>query len=286
MLVNRSRGQDFVTASDGLPALEVADHAKEKEFVLQRIATIFNNGMHNYWRQRFYVDFFTGPGICRVKESVAEVDGSAILAAKSGVKFTHYFLADQNAEFLSALGQRISGLDLPNTTNVQFYPGEADEVVYQVIGDLPHPRRSLGLAVFDPWGWDFAFESLANTAEGRRLDLVVNFPIGFIKRNWEKELPQLDQFMNGTGYKDRFRAAMRHETPGELPARVLLDTYSQELRKIGYPCIRDHVFVNNSRGLTLYSLIFASRHERGADFWDKAAARTQRGQIRMDLGLE
>ncbi len=282
-MVSSSRGQNKITASDGLPALEVAEHAKEKEFVLQRISTIFTNGMRHQWRERYYVDLFTGPGICRIKESVAEVDGSAILAAKSGAKFTQYLLADKNPCFLAALDQRITKLGLPRTTSVTCYPGDADKVVDQIIADLPHARKSLGLAVFDPWGWDFGFETLANLSAGRRLDLVVNFPIGYIKRNWEKELPQLDRFMNGSGYKDRFRAAMRHENPSELPARVLLDAYSEELRKIGYPCIRDHVFVSNSRGLTLYCLIFASKHERGADFWDKAAKRMESGQIRMEL---
>ena len=73
------------------------------------------------------------------------------------------------------------------------------------------------------------------------MDLVVNFPIGYITTNWEKELPRLDQFMNGQGYKDKSRSAMRRETPGELPARVLLDSYAHQLRRIGYEYIRDHV---------------------------------------------
>lgn len=282
-MVTRSRGQNVVTASDGLPALEVAEHAKEKEFVLQRISTIFNNGMYRQWNERYYVDFFTGPGVCRIKESNVEVDGSAVLAAKSGAKFTHYYLADKNPNYLSALDQRISKLGLPSATGVTFYPGDADQVVDDIVRDLPPARSSLGLAVFDPWGWDFAFQTLADISAGRRLDLVINFPIGYIKRNWEKELSRLDRFMNGDGYKERFRASMRHQTPGELPARILLDSYSAELRNIGYTCIRDHVFVTNSRNLTLYCLIFASKHERGADFWDIAAQRTQNGQLRMSI---
>ena len=282
-MTTRSRGQDYVLGSDGLPALEVAEHAKEKEFALGRITGIFNGGMQNKWDRRYYIDLFTGPGLCRIKGSATEIDGSAMLAVKSRAKFTDYFLADDNADFLAALQQRMSGLVLPDGTNVGYYRGNADNVAKDILKDLPPARSSLGLAVFDPWGWDFSFETIADISESRRLDLVVNFPIGYIKRNWEKELPMLDKFMNGNGYRERFQAAMRRDTPGELPARVLLDAYTNELKAIGYSYIRDRVMVANSRNLTLYYLMFASKHERGADFWDKVTDRKQSGQFRMAL---
>lgn len=274
-----SRGQGFVTASDGLPALEVAAHAKEKEFVLGRIVDIFNTGMQKKWDRRYYVDPFAGPGICRIRETVTEVDGSPMLAAKS--KFTDYFLGDKNADCLTALEQRITGLTLPDETNVHYYQYDADTAVSRMLQELPPARRSLGLAVFDPWGWDFSFETIAKLAEERRIDLVVNFPIGYIKRNWEKELPQLDKFMNGIGYKEPFLAAMRGDTPGEKPARVLLDAYAYELHQIGYRYVKDNVMVDNSKHTTLYCLLFASKHERGADFWDKVTQRQASGQFRM-----
>ena len=139
------------------------------------------------------------------------------------------------------------------------------------------------MAVFDPWGWDFSFETIAKLSQGRGLDLVVNFPIGYIKRNWERQLPALDRFMNGADYKVPFQAAMLRATPGERPARVLLDAYSSELENIGYKYIQDKVVVDNSRHLPLYCLIFASKHERGSDFWDRVTKRKQSGQFRMRM---
>ena len=282
-MTSRRRGQGLVTASDGLPALEVADHAKEKEFVLRRIVEIFNVGMQNRWDQRYYVDVFAGPGRCLIRGTTTEINGSPMLAAESAAKFTDYFLADSDPESLSTLRERISRLALPEEIGVQYYLNDADTVVREILKDLPQARQSLGLTVFDPWGWDFSFETLATMSANRRLDLVVNFPIGYIKRNWDRELAQLDRFMNGTSYKEPFQSAMRRETPGELPARVLLDAYATELRNIGYGFIRDNVRVDNSRHLTLYSLIFASKHERGADFWDKVTQRQGTGQFRMPI---
>ena len=282
-MVTGARGQRTVSASDGLPALEVAEHAKEKEFAIGRIAGIFNAGMQHKWTRRYYIDPFAGPGLCRIKDTATEVDGSPMLAAKSTAKFTDYFLADKNGESLTTLEQRITRLELPEQANVRYYRGDADTAVAQILNDLPPRGSSLGLAVFDPWGWDFAFETIAKLSQGRRLDLVVNFPIGYIKRNWERELPNLDKFMNGNSYKAPFQAAMQGTTPEEKPARILLDAYTRELENIGYKYIRDNVIVPNSRNLTLYGLIFASKHERGADFWDKVTQRQGSGQIRMPL---
>jgi three-Cys-motif partner protein len=277
----KTRGQGFVSASDGLPSLEVAAHAKEKEFVVERIVSIFNAGMQNKWDCRYYVDPFAGPGVCRIRETITEIDGSPMLAAKSKSKFTDYYLGDNNPDCLTALEQRISGLVLPEKTSVRYYKGDADTSVSRMIQDLPPARSSLGLAVFDPWGWDFSFDTIGNLAESRRIDLIVNFPIGFIKRNWKKELPQLDKFMHGVGYKEPFLAAMRGLTPGEKPARVLLDAYAHELHNIGYRYVKDNVVVDNSKHTTLYCLLFASKHERGADFWDKVTQRKESGQFRM-----
>lgn len=282
-VTSRRRGQGLVPATDGLPALEVAEHAREKEFVLQRIVDIFNVGMQKRWSQRYYVDVFAGPGKCVIRGTTAEINGSPTLAATAKAKFTDYFLADSDPDCLSTLKERISRLALPEEIRVRYYGNHADRVVDEILADLPPARQSLGLAVFDPWGWDFSFQTLAAMSENRRLDLVVNFPIGFIKRNWDRELAQLDKFMNGISYKDPFQAAMRRTTPGELPARVLLDAYAAELRNIGYQYIRDNVLVDNSRHLTLYCLIFASKHERGTDFWDKVTQRQESGQFRMPI---
>lgn len=280
-MVTATKGQDLVSGSDGLPALEVAAHTKEKEFVIERITEIFNAGMQRKWSQRYYIDLFCGPGLCRLKDSDDEIDGSPMLAAKSKAKFTHYYLADKNPANLESLKHRISRLHLPKPEYIHFYKGEADTLVGQIIDEMPPAQSSLGLAVFDPWGWDFSFSTLAEIADGRRLDLVVNFPIGYIKRNWKNDLPRLDDYMNGDAYREPFRAAMRRENPGESSARILLDAYAKELQKVGYNYVRDNVFVENSKHVTLYGLLFASKHSRGADFWDKVTRRTESGQWRM-----
>ncbi len=174
----------MVVASDGLAALEVAEHAREKEFAINGIVNIFTAGMQRKWSQLYYIDPFAGPGVCRVKGSATEIDGSPMVAAKSKAKFTDYFLADKDEGSLDVLRKRIDGLKLPETVRFKYCANDADLAMNEILSDLPPSKSSLGLALLDPWAWDFSFDSLAKLTSGRRLDLVINFPIGFIKRNW------------------------------------------------------------------------------------------------------
>ena len=51
---NSTRGQHLTTASDDLPALSVAEHAKEKEYTLKNITGIFTQAMKTKWPGRLY----------------------------------------------------------------------------------------------------------------------------------------------------------------------------------------------------------------------------------------
>ena len=93
------------------------------------------------------------------------------------------------------------------------------------------------------------------------MDIVVTFPVGFIKRNWRKALEPLDRFLGGDAYKEPFVRTM--ETDPRMASRVLLDYYEDRLRGIGYRYLNDEVWVPNSKGVKLYHMVFASKHPRG-----------------------
>ena len=106
-MTTRTRGQDLTTASDGLLALSVAKHAREKEFALKNITGIFTQAMSSKWPGRlYYVDLFCGPGRCVIKDSVAETEGSPLIAAEAD--FSHYYFADEHGPSIDALKERVS----------------------------------------------------------------------------------------------------------------------------------------------------------------------------------
>ena len=194
-LVNgRNRGQGLTTASDGLPALSVAEHAKDKEYTLKNITGIFTQAMKRRWPGRlYYVDPFSGPGKCVIKNSDQETEGSSIVAAM--VPFTYYYFADQDGRCIDALTQRVEGMNL-SEKQVRYYTGEANETIDDILRELPSEMNSLGFAFLDPWAWDFSFDYLKKLTRNRRLDILINFNIGDMKRRWSEPSQRMDSFLN------------------------------------------------------------------------------------------
>ena len=275
-MTSRNRGQELIRASDGLLALSVAEHAREKEFALKNITGIFTQAMKNKWPGKlYYVDLFCGPGRCVLRHLGAETEGSPLIAAKA--PFTHYYFADEDQPSIDALSQRVAGLN-SHGKQLHYYTGKVEETVDQILKALPHPNRSLGLAFLDPWGWDFSFEDLKRLTKGRRLDLLINFSIGYMKRNWRNESVELDSFLNlPIDHREFFET----KTRGVPDARTLLDHYEDELRKIGYEHIADDKPVTNSKNTPLYHIIFGSKVELGKRLRDGVSQRTATGQFKM-----
>ena len=159
-------------ASDGLLALSVAEHAREKEFALKNITGIFTQAMKNKWPGKlYYVDLFCGPGRCVIRHSDAETEGSPLIAVEA--PFNHYYFADVDDPSIGVLRKRVAAIDCSGK-RLHYYAGRAEETVDKVLSELPHPNRSLGLAFLDPWAWDFSFEGLKRLTKGRRLDILIN----------------------------------------------------------------------------------------------------------------
>ena len=274
----RNRGQELTKASDGLLALSVAEHAKEKEFALKNITGIFTQAMKKKWPGKlYYVDLFCGPGRCVVRHSDGETDGSPLIAA--GTDFNHYYFADEDEPSIDALMTRVARIG-DSEKRLHFYAGKVGETVDEVLGDLPHANRSLGLAFFDPWGWDFSFESLEKLTRGRRLDLSINFNIGYMKRNWRFESRDLDSFLNlDADHREYFDT----NAQGVPDTRALLDHYENELRKIGYEHTADDRPVLNSNNTPLYHLIFGSKNQLGKKLRDAVSQKTVTGQLTMPV---
>ena len=274
----RNRGQELTRASDGLLALSVAEHAKEKEFALKNITGIFTQAMKNKWPGRlYYVDLFSGPGRCVIRHSDAETEGSPLIAAEAD--FTNYYFADEDEQSIDALEKRVARIN-GSGKELHYYVGRAGETVDRVFRELPHPNRSLGLAFFDPWAWDFSFESLRRLTRGRRLDILINFNIGYMKRNWRYESRELDSFLNlPIDHREFFKT----KTQGVPDTRTLLDHYEHELQKIGYQHTADDRPVKNSNNTPLYHLIFGSKNELGKKLRDAVSQKTVSGQLTMPV---
>ncbi len=271
---------EIVLATDGEIAIKVGPWAREKILYIRNLCEIFNTGMKNRWPVRTYIDLFAGPGVCvieRKKEGKTgeEILGSPLVALSCKTPFTHYFFNDVRQEFINALRVRATSYGFPN---LEYYTQDCNSIIDNLL--LKLPRNSLDFCFIDPLNWEIKFETIRRLTKNRKMDLAITFHIGNIKRSAANPTQELIDFFPDSSWHQEYLNAREG---GKPTGRLLLDAYEQGLRDIGYSFIRDGVLEKNNRNVPIYHLIFASRHPRGSDFWDKVTERQATGQIRMSI---
>jgi three-Cys-motif partner protein len=116
------------------------------------------------------------------------------------------------------------------------------------------------------------------------MDLLINFPLGMnIKRQFHHRLAdpvgtsEWDAYFGTTTWRD---AEKRPEGLGV----ALLELYKSQLRALGYKFVGDSQTIRNRRrNAAYYILVFASKHERGEEFWNKIARDKPSGQRGLPL---
>jgi len=264
---------DLIVGSDGELVLKVGPWAKDKLFHIRRYCAIFNESMKGKWAIRTYIDLFAGPGRCIVKTTNEEIDGSPLLALSCKVPFTHYFFNDKRPNVINSLRARAAFL---SSATASYFSKDCNEIIDELVEDLP--SGSLDFCFVDPTNWQINFNSIEKLTKNRRMDLALTFHVGNIKRVADEPPQQLLDFFPDHSWQQEYEKA---EETGKLPGRVLLDAYERGLTNLGYVGIVDYVLELNKKNVPLYYLIFASKHPRGSEFWDKIAVRSETGQLRM-----
>ena len=270
----------LTTAADGLPARLVRDWSNEKLFYIERYIDIFTTGMKT-WRRRVYIDLFSGPGRCFVEESQQEVRGSPLLALDAKHPFTDLYFNDAEVNVSTALNGRVASRVANSRVNIRSL--DCNEAARDVVNTLGLDRPgTLGLAVIDPTAFQLSFDALAAMTKGRRIDLIVTLMTGYLRRFLEQpgyERP-LDAFFGSSDWR---KLIDERATGGKVTYRHLLDSYEDKLRSIGYLHVDDDIRILNSHEQTIYHLVFASKHPKGAEFFKKISRRKYGGQARLDI---
>ncbi len=253
---------------------------------------IFNVGMQRRWPTRVFVDLYCGPGVLIQERDDQEREGSPLLAVRQRVGFTHFFFNDVSNELVNALRDRLSRLGV---SGYSLYSYPADDAARVIGADLRQLQRQtaqlLGLAFIDPVGSPQAMVSMAALEEltrGIRMDLIITFHTGSYKRVLGQAAAALREGKLGSTHTHQLEAMSRilgitmenllgilEEWPDRRKprSRLLLDTYRRGLMQLGYNFFESEEgiepTIRNSLKAPLYHLVFASKHERGQDFWTK-----------------
>ena len=266
-----------LVASDGLPAFPLQPWTRTKLLLIDAYLGIFTVAMRRRWRL-VYADLFSGPGLCVDEESGEERPGSALMAAKRE-EFEAVFLNDISTESIAALKERVGE---EGAGHVEFAGMDCNDAAVAAREHLFPPldaRGTLGLAVIDPTAFQISFDAIRRMTDGLRIDLIITFMTGYIRRFIGEDPLEatLDRFF---GTLDR-RDLIPGRGPERLTYRALLDLYEDQLRSIGYSVFDDRQQARNRKGASIYHMVYASKHERGREFWEKISQRDHVGRVRL-----
>src|SRR2546430_3710853 len=167
-----------------------------------------------------------------------------------------------------ALAQRLEPFD--NAAYTEIWCGDCAEAVQKIL----IPAGSLTLAFIDPTGIGHAPFSLIEALHRKtRCDLLINIQHGMgIKMNIHQYTPDADEQSALTKFlgNDSWKKLPRHNARDFF--RGLLELYKDRLHKLGFKkdCIGREVLITTDTNTPLYLLLFASKHPKGKEFWEKA----------------
>jgi three-Cys-motif partner protein len=259
---------------DGLTTPEIGYWGKRKYHFLRRYLHMFTKGMRRKWPQLFYIDLFAGAGYAKIRHTGEVVETSSVIASMLEFPFTSLRLCDSDAGNCRAMEQRLARL--APSVHRTIHQGDANKLVGQIIEDIP-ARNALCVTFADPYGLHLDFETVRKIAE-LRSDLIVLLADNMdALRNWavyyyDNPASSLDRFMGEPGWRESLAS-----THGDKQADALRSRYIERLRTLGFSHFAHERF-QNSRGADIYSLVYASRHSRGLDFWHKASEVDEGGQ--------
>jgi three-Cys-motif partner protein len=274
---DKSPWSESLARTDGLPARPSGPWIEKKHKLLTYYAHLFATGMKNSWKNRVYLELFSGPGKCFIRDTGREDLGSPLKVI--GHEFTKFIFTEMSVPAAEALAQRLE--PFPNAALANIWCGDCAEAIKHI-----HiPDRSLTFAFIDPTGIAHApFALIEELRRKTRCDLLINIQHGMgIKMNVHQYTPDareesaLTQFLGQDGWKNLPRHNAREFFVG------VLDLYKQQLEKLGFGYIGREVLISNQQGTGLYLLLFASAHPRGEEFWRKSLKGVLAPEL--DLGL-
>jgi three-Cys-motif partner protein len=272
-------------SDDGLPVREVGSWTEDKLYFWNRYIDITTRAMvgHPKWTAGLtYVDLFVGPGICKLKESGKRIPGSTLIAANAPKPFRAILASELEPKLADALEDRLRRS--PAASVAQVFKGNCNSCIDEMIKHVP--PRSLTLGFIDPEAMNVDFETVAKLAECGQVDLLILFADRMdLVRNVDRYAAQqpsvLDKMMGPRSiWRDRW-AQLENRSSDNI-CKLFKEEYKRQLSDhLGYRAFGEMV-MESSNG-PIYRLIFASKNDKGLEFWDKVTQKDRDGQTSFEF---
>jgi three-Cys-motif partner protein len=262
-------------APDGLPAQCVGQWSADKHYYLKQYIEATRAVRAGYLPPKgrggaAFIDLFAGPGLVRVRESGDIQDGSPMVAfCHAEAPFTRLVFCDLDGDNVRALRSRTAS----QAGRVTIIEGDCNKKIDQVIEVVP--EHGLNIALVDPFSLSaLKFHTLKRLAEFKRMDLVIHFPTGDIKRNLrqhEKTRRSLDEALGTPDWASKIS--------NDTDVAALIDVFKSQIATLGYGSqqVRSEP-IKNSQNVTIYYLVYASKNDRGDKIWQSITKNKPTGQ--------
>lgn len=275
--------------SDGLPVQCVGPWVEDKYFFMEKYLVASSEARKKFADNgnAIFIDLFSGPGKCIIKNENREIDGGGLRALKNvPVLFNEYHYFDISKANVEAMKKRVK----PSICNVTW--GDSNEMVNMLVPKLLQKPYRYHFAFVDPFGPDgLKINTLQELSKLGKMDMLIHFPIAAIKRNlstWIKSSNTiLDDFLGTDSWRHKIKSL--HST--EI-FRTLIDIFKKQLMAIDYPekglklaSSESDIYaglptvpIKNTNKVELYVLILASKHELGQKIWNSIIRIDSKGQ--------
>ncbi len=261
---------------DGLPMRSAQAYVDYKLKTLEHYLHQTNTAMHKHpWRARYYLDLQAGPGKNRLKEDGSIILGSPLLALNAPFPPDKFVFNELDPKLNEALKKRVS--ESPLAERVSIHCGDLNGVVDTVCREIAAQDAvyregfysCFNIAFLDPEGLELEWTTVERLARMKKMDLIINFSTGGLKRSiGRRNLDAVDRFFGTPDWRQVWE-----QTRPSMQRRAIIDFYRRRLEAFGYYIDIDpelggqYMAVNNSKNVELYSLIFASKNPLGDKFW-------------------
>lgn len=275
----------LVEQDDGLPTRESGKWAEDKLFFWNRYIDITTSSMvgHPSWPEGLvYLDLFAGPGVCSIRDTNRRLPGSPLIAAHAPKQFRKILLCELEPINAQACENRLK--KSPAHDRYRVFRGDCNEQITQIVKEIP--RGALTLAFLDPTGLHAKIETIKVLANAGRVDLLILFPDAIdVIRNVESYIPKLDSNLDqvlgmDSGWREEWMKLGGAE--GNKARQLFATLYKKQLKTHAKYTVFGEETIKGPRG-PLYRLVFASKHDRGLEFWEKITKKEASGQGRFDF---
>ncbi|MGE4284554.1 MAG: three-Cys-motif partner protein TcmP [Clostridia bacterium] len=277
----------IVKPSDNLRARCVGDWGADKVVFISTYVDITGVALKNSWRNYYYIEICSGPGLCIDYKFGKEFIGTALASLQTeGAKyFTKLFFFDLNPLTIESLKHRIaSNNDIPQevkdktVVEVGDYTNPAS--ILEVLNThIPNHMKGLNVVFVDPTDMSVPFELyLAMMGFGKRTDFIINFADGTdLKRNikiafGDPDYPSQKKYskvLETTDFfKDENNVELARTGNFEMLSNAFENIFLQSFTKRGYN------YIQRKQIKWYYKLLFLSTNALGERFWKSASKKT------------